>query len=147
MPRRVEQIAADFDALTPRDFDVTSPSANGWERLHVLCEELEAIGDIEQCAPVLFRTMERLDGQDLGSPGPLVHTLESWRGGYEPFLGESMRRKPTALSVWMVNRLLNSDPADTELWLSLLRSVSDHPAATEVTKMLARDFLSHQAGT
>ena len=61
--------------------------------------------------------MERLDGVELGTPGPLVHTLETLRGGYEMLLAESVRRKPTLLSVWMVNRILNVNPPDAESWL------------------------------
>jgi hypothetical protein len=66
----------------------------------------------------MFRTMERLDGVELGTPGPLVHTLETWRGGYEKLLAESARRKPTSLSVWMVNRILNVRPPDSDSWLA-----------------------------
>src|ERR1700722_19323310 len=107
MTRSVAEIAADFDSLTARDFDYAVVGAGGWQRLDELCDEMRAVNDPAACAPQLFRTMERLDGVDLGTPGPLVHTLESWPGRYEKLLAESVRRKPTPLSVWMVNRILN----------------------------------------
>lgn len=88
--------------------------------------------------------MERLDGVDLGTPGPLVHTLEAWRGSYEPLLAESVRRKPTLLSVWMVNRILNREPPDAESWVILLRSVAEHSAASAVTKAQAEHFIKYQ---
>ena len=90
--------------------------------------------------------MERLDGVDLGTPGPLVHTLEAWRGSYEPLLAESVRRKPTPLSVWMVNRILNAQPPDAESWLALLWSVADLPAASAATKAQAEQFIKYQNG-
>jgi hypothetical protein len=146
MARHVAEIAADFDALTPHDFDYANAGARGWERLDELCDEIRAVNDATTCAPVIFRTMERLDGLELGAPGPLVHTLETWRGGYEKLLAESIRRKPTPLSVWMVNRILNVGPPDAESWLALLRGVAGNPAASDETKAQAKGFIEYQTG-
>jgi hypothetical protein len=146
MPRGFDEIAADFDALTAHDFDYASAAPDGRERLDRLCDEVRAVNDVALHAPVLFRTMERLDGVDLGTPGPLVHTLESWPGGYERFLVESIHRKPSPLAVWMINRILNTKPADARGWLDLLRSVGDHSNASSETKESARHFMAHQAG-
>ena len=127
MPRTFIKIARDFDALAERDFDYANASARGWERLAEVCDEMLAVNDPAICAPVMFRTMERLDGVELGTPGPLVHTLETWRGSYEKFLKESVRRKPTPLSVWMINRILNARPPYARSWVALLRSVANNP--------------------
>ena len=145
MSRTIEAIAADFDTLNDGDFDPASTIANGWQRLETLCDELRVIDDPAKCAPVLFRAIERLDNEELGNPGPLVHTLESWRGRYEATLVESVRRKPVRLSVWMVNRVLNVDPTNTALWLDLLLSVAANPLATSVAKIHAAIFIEHQA--
>jgi hypothetical protein len=144
--RGLKDIAEDLDLLVARDFDLGNTSAAGWERLQRLCDELLAINDVASCAPVMFKIMERLDGSDLGNPGPLVHTLEEWRGTYESFLAESIRRKPTPLSVWMVNRILNSKPSDATNWLVLLQQVLDHPGAASKAKQQAAHFLKYQAG-
>ncbi len=142
MPRAIDEIAADFDALTERDFEYTSIGPAGWDRLDRLCDEMRVLNAPDLAAPVLFRTMERLDGvDDLGSPGPLVHTLETWPGRYERFLRESIRRKPTLLTVWMVNRILNTQLANADEWLELLRSVSGHLLASANTKASALMFL------
>jgi hypothetical protein len=142
MSRRIDEISTDFDSLTPSDFDV---GAVGIERLDKLCDEVSETQLPADCASILFRTMERLDGADLGSPGPLVHTLEGWRGAYEEILAESVRRKPTPLSVWMVNRILNSKPPDRDAWIALLRGIAEHPLASEESKAQAEQFLRHQA--
>jgi hypothetical protein len=146
MPRQVAEITAEFDALTARDFDYANTGAKGWERLDELCDEMRAVNDPAKCAPVMFRTMERLDGVELGTPRPLVHTLETWCGGYEKLLAESVRRKPTPLSAWMVNRILNVRPPDADSWLALLRSVAGNPAASDETKAQAKGFIEYQAG-
>jgi hypothetical protein len=146
MPRHLAEIAADFDALAARDFDYANPGARGLERLDELCDEMRVINDPAICAPVMFRTMERLDGIDLGTPGSLVHTLERWRGDYEEFLTQSVRRKPTPLSVWMVNRILNSKPPNAASWMALLRNVASNPAASDETKAEAKRFIEYQTG-
>jgi hypothetical protein len=144
MSRTIAEIAADFDALCVSDFDVANPDARGIERLHKLCAEMRGINDPAECAPVMFRTMERLDGLGLGAPGSLAYTLETWRGRYEAWLAESVRRKPTDLSVWMVDRILNARPPDADSWLALLRSVADNPASSAGTKEDAEEFLKYQ---
>ena len=144
MSRSVADIAVDFDALTARDFDDAVAGARGWEQLDELCDELKAVNDPAVCAPVMFRTMERLDGVELGTPGPLVHALETWRGRYEKLLADSVQRKPTPLSVWMVNRILNVRPPDADAWMDLLRSVADNAAASDETKAQAEGFIQYQ---
>lgn len=146
MPRPFAEIVADFDVLTARDFDYAVAGARGWERLDELCDELRAVNDPAACAPVMFRFMERLDGVELGTPGPLVHTLETWPGRYEKLLAESVGRKPTPLSVWMVNRILNVTPPDTKSWMALLQSVADNAAASEETRAQAQGFIDYQSG-
>jgi hypothetical protein len=147
MRRSIAEIAAEFDALTVADFDFNNRTANGTERLAELCNEMSDINQPLKCAPILFRTMERLDGADLGSPGPLAHTLEKWGGAYETFLAESVRRKPTPLSVWMINRILNAKRPNSDDWMALLRSVLENQAASEETKTEAQGFVEFQNGT
>jgi len=144
MPRSIAEIAADFDALTARDFEYAYPSARGWERLGELCDEMLIVNDPAACGPVIFRTMERLDGVQIGTPGSLVHTLESWPGHYEKLLAQSVRRKPTPTSVWMINRILNANPPDAASWMALLQSVSDNLAASAATKAEAERFIKFQ---
>jgi hypothetical protein len=146
MPRHFAEIVADFDALTARDFDYRNADARGLEWLDALCDEMREINDPATCGPVMFRTMERLDGADLGTPGAIVHTLETWCGGYEELLAQSVRRKPTSLSVWMVNRILNASPPDAESWMTLLQSIASNPAASEETKAEAKQLIEYQTG-
>jgi hypothetical protein len=143
--RTLEQIKFDFEALSFSDFDHADMQATGAERLDNLCKEIEVFVNVEVAISLLFQTMERLDGCDLGSPGPLVHTIEAMPN-YEHFLKESLSRKPTQLSVWMVNRVINSAPRDKHIWLDLLRGTLPHPAASVETKDEAREFLGYQKG-
>jgi hypothetical protein len=144
--RTAAAIIRDFDSFAVGDFDEDDPAADGWERLAGLCDEASTIGG-PACMPAMFDLMERFDRADLGSPGPLVHTIEGWPGQYEDLLADSIRRKPAPLTVWMVNRILNTQPDDAEVWLDLLRGVGDHPAASAQVKADAAGFLRYQART
>lgn len=56
----------------------------------------------------LLRFMEDHEAIDFGAPGPLVHFLETFFGkGYEEHLLESVQRKPTPMTVWMLHRVIN----------------------------------------
>ncbi|CAN5486277.1 hypothetical protein BH11PLA2_BH11PLA2_34270 [soil metagenome] len=146
MSRSTQVIAEDFNALTVADFDYTNPNARGLERLNVLCDEISAINDVSASVPLLLSTIERLEYADLGTPGALVHTLEQWPGFYENALAESLNRKPTPLTVWMVNRILNVEPPDKEMWLSLLQALVNNPATSEEARIATEFFLKHQSG-
>ncbi|MEU1688895.1 hypothetical protein [Micromonospora sp. NPDC005707] len=144
MSRSLTGIAAELEALALLDFDPMNINADGAGRLQEICAELVERDDPERWAPLLYSLMERLDAADMGSPGPIVHLLEAW-GGHPPLLAESLRRKPTPMTVWMANRLLNTGPSDAPEWLELLRRAVWHSAASPEAQADARDFLEHQA--
>ncbi|MGK5742107.1 hypothetical protein [Micromonospora sp. URMC 103] len=144
MSRSLTGIAAELEALTLLDFDPMNINADGAGRLQAICAELIERDDPERWAPLLYSLMERLDAADMGSPGPIVHALEAW-SGYPPLLAESLRRKPTPLTVWMANRRLNTGSSDAPEWFELLRLAAGHSAASPEAQADARDFLEHQA--
>lgn len=143
MSREIESIIADFRDITAKAVE----SGEGIDQIYTLCQEVEDLEDPPQAFPAFFELMERLPNSDLGSPGELVHTMEQHIGSYEDLLEDSMRRLPTYLTVWMVNRILNVPSADRDRWLPLLRSVETHPTATEGIKSEARMFLERQDTT
>ena len=135
-----EEVVAGLRALKAEDFADYVP-----ERLDELTDAVMELPEPERAIPELFALMERLPDADLGSPGPLVHTLE--RMDYTAELVASLHRRPTALSVWMVNRILNSSlsPERRQFFLDLLASVAVHPAADELARDEAEHFIHHQS--
>lgn len=73
-----------------------------------LTDEWNAAGvGVESVEPIL-RFMEDHPDLDYGMPGPLVHFVERFhRKGYESKLVDSVERKPTSHTLWMLNRLIN----------------------------------------
>jgi hypothetical protein len=143
MPRTCEQILADFASLQASDFDNEAASV---DRLYGLTGELMALPQPERAIRSLFDVMERMPESDLGSPGPLVHTLEQMCGHYESELVESIKRRPTPLAVWMVNRILNGTRSreQRQLYMDLLRFAAEHPTAPESARRQAYGFIEHQ---
>lgn len=143
MSRPFDEILADFAALKPSDFD---NEAEGVDKLYGLTDELMALPQPERAIPALFDVIERMPEVEMGTPGPLVHTLEQMRGRYEKELVESIKRQPAYLSVWMVNRILNAtrDQEQRQCYMDLLRFAAENPTASGYTKDRARDFIKHQ---
>jgi hypothetical protein len=140
-----EQVISGLKLLEAPDFDLDNVEARGAERLYELTDALMALPSPERAIPELFGVMERLPESDLGSPGPLVHTLEKL-SDYEDNLVKSVHRRPTVLSVWMVNRILNSVlPLESrQSYLTLLEETAMHPDATNGVRNDARRFLEYQ---
>jgi len=145
MPSNFDQILEALAALKAEDFDCHTPGFDGKERLHALTEQLMTLPQPERGLRALFDVMERMPSADLGSPGPLVHTLERMLG-YERELVESVKRRPTFLSLWMVNRILNAtrDLEQRQVYLDLLRFAVEHPATTATARLDAQRFLRKQ---
>jgi hypothetical protein len=142
-----EEIVAGFRALEASDFDLMNVNAQGRERLYELTDAVMTLPSPEETITELFAVMERLPESDLGSPGPLVHTLEKF-SGYQAELVKSIRRRPTVLAVWMVNRILNTDLASDvrDDLMGLLREAEVHPEARGEVRQQARHFINLQIG-
>lgn len=93
--------------------------------------------------PILLFLEEHPD-VDVGTPGPLVHFVEKFYGDkYEAKLLESLHRKPTAHTVWMLNRIIN-DVKDSGQRLAYIKAMSeakDHPLADSVAREQASHYL------
>ena len=97
----------------------------------------------EAVDPVM-RFMESHPHIEYGMPGELVHFVERFYGhGYETVLIESVKRRPTPTTVWMLNRVLNGtkEPKARRTLVSLLQSVPNHPLADDRSIQLADQFL------
>jgi hypothetical protein len=153
MTRSLDQIAGDFDVLSAGDFNPNNTGANGIQRLYSLTDELLALNMPRESAELLLRFIERsssfegIDPRfDLGTPGPLVHTLERLQD-YREHLESSIKRQPTPLTVLMINRILN-DVKDQELrdtWLRLMRDCQSHPMSSSRTREEVDAFLIYQS--
>ena len=122
------------------------------ERLRVLLPELVAVSAASEATRTILKLIERLSDTpdlgecELGTPGPMVHELEGL-AAYEPQLIESVARFPTPLTIWMVNRLMNTLDKNDERWarlLDLLKQSAVAKRAAPGAREEADDFVLYQ---
>ena len=120
---------------TVEDFALHSAElTDGW---------VSAGAGVETVEPVL-RFMEEHPSIEYGMPGSLVHFVERFYGkGYEDKLVESIRRKPTSSTVWMLNRVINGTKvADAkQLLVATLEQAMVNPLADQNTVQRVSRFL------
>lgn len=142
MPLTPDEMIAALDRFEPE------PGDDNPLRLYSITEGFNELSNRKRVVPAMFALMERFPDAHLGTPGPLVHSIESlgfeW---YEPLLIDSVRRQPVELNVWMVNRILNTnlEPDHRRRLLDLMRSVPEHLKVPARVAELTRHLLQHQA--
>ena len=102
---------------------------------------------VESVEPVL-RFMEKHPTLEFGMPGALVHFVERFYGkGYEQKLVESVRRKPTSSSVWMLHRVINGtmDAEERRHLIEILEEARVNPLADQMALALINRFLDRLA--
>ena len=126
-------------------FVATGDEYEDIEELDRLTDGLSKVPNAPAALPALFGVLERHPDFFLGAPGPVVHTIEAI-GGHAQELGNSIERTPVDLTVWMVNRLLNSalDVDARKSWIETLRAVADNPEVAEPVRNSAKQFLRFQ---
>jgi len=117
-------------------------------RLYELLHGIDLLPGRESAVEPLFQLLERNADSELGNPGPVVHALEAIPG-YEPKLIASLHRHPTYYTVWMVNRILNTELSahDRAAWLGELRAAASHALADASVVESVEHFLTHQAAS
>ena len=96
----------------------------------------------------ILHFMEENPKIDYGMPGPLVHFMEKkYKKGYEKLLLESIKRKPTEHTVWMLNRILNDvNLEDRNVYMDVLKAIVKDSKYDEELRSLAKEFLEYQEG-
>ena len=106
---------------------------------------IDCLPEPRQAVPLLFDWFEAHAGQDVGSPGAFVHFIEE-KLDFFPLLLASLARKPTGITVWMVNRIANAATNAPEIqpWIDVLQAAIAHPLADEECRDDAQHFLQRQ---
>lgn len=102
--------------------------------------EKENLG-ISVVEPLLL-FMERHPLSDFGMPGAIVHYVEQfYKKGYEDLLVDSVIRRPTLHTVWMINRIKNAGE-NSDKYEKILNDILEKQDVEEAVKNSVRDFLS-----
>ena len=111
-----------------------------------ITEELRVNADGSNAIPSVIELIERYPNVDFGSPGPLVHWLESYPEKYEAPLYDSIKRGPAPLTTWMLNRIINAERDKLHLitLLNLLVEIAEKEGVNQSAKDMAIRFLAYQ---
>jgi len=118
------EIAGQLENITSAE-DFATPSSelvDHWNSINVGSEAIEPI--------LLF--MEQHPSIEFGTPGALVHFVEKfYRNGYEVKLLESISRRPTQHTAWMLNRMINGTkvPAEKQRLVAVMANAKLNPLA------------------
>lgn len=106
-------------------------------------DELQTCENAADAVEPLLRLMEENGSVDFGTPGPLVHFVEEfYKRGYEEKLLESVGRRPTAHTIWMLNRLINgANGSAKKHYLKTLKTVVTRPDVDASVRKVAEEFL------
>jgi hypothetical protein len=100
------------------------------DRSSDLVAQWRTAGEGLEAVDAILRFLAEHPQLDVGSPGALVHFVERFYGhGYEAKLVESLRRRPTAHTAWMLNRVVNGSnvPAERQRFIEVMRQARVHP--------------------
>ena len=85
----------------------------------------------------MLAVFERHPDADLGSPGPLVHCIETVpMESFIPDLAESLNRAPSLMTLWMADRCLRSNPTSDQATVlcSAIRTIPEYDGASSELK-------------
>lgn len=101
--------------------------------------EAEGVG-IEAVTPLL-QLMERHPLDDFGMPGAIVHFVERfYKNGYEELLIESVKRRPTMHTVWMLNRVMNGSENKND-YFEIMKEITERSDIEETIRNSASEFM------
>lgn len=85
---------------------------------------------------------DKMDGQEsFGMPGAILHFVERfYKNGYEKLLVESIERRPTLHTVWMLNRIINGSDNNAE-YINLMNSILERKDVENEIKNSVKEFL------
>jgi len=137
----LQQFILNLEQLRPADDDTELAF-----QLHELTASIESCNGALEVVPHIFAFFERYPNAEHGTPGALVHFIETLYPAYVELLVSSVERKPTPHTLWMVNRILNAkiEPALRNELLNLLEKSALHPLADNSARQEAANFAKGQ---
>jgi hypothetical protein len=122
-------------------------SAEGDEVLadiYAVVEKLRILEQPRQAIPIIFLWAEE-NQPYLIDHDPFLLFIEE-QIDFLPALEESINRKPTALTIWIVHRLANgeTDHSKVNHWIAVLEKILRHPQTDEICREDAESFISYQ---
>lgn len=88
------------------NLQLTEDESTNYESIYQIIDKIDIKNEGRNYLPIFFDFLEKNYNYDIGSPGPMVHIIEEI-GGYEKYLFESIKKRPTKSTIMLLNRLFN----------------------------------------
>jgi hypothetical protein len=102
-----------------------------------ITDELERKENTFEVVEPILKIFEANPYVNFGSPGPIVHFVERfYKNGYEEKLLDSLNRRPTDQTLWMLNRVINgADHEKKQYYLTIVDNlISKFSADKEIVE-------------
>lgn len=112
----------------------------------VIYDSISAItnaGYKSEAVEPLLQLLERHPIAYFGDPGAIVDFIEQFNGEYENSLAVSVKRNPTATTVWMLNRCINAGE-HTEEFMGILKEIAARTDVDKDIKERAQEYVDFQ---
>ena len=114
------------------------------EQINTLVDQLRENRDGQLACDALINLLERHPSIEFGTPGEPIHTIECYPGQYEELLNKSLDRRPTYMTIWMLNRIINASPDNKADLIAKMKEYTFHPLADNEAKTAAKEFYDFQ---
>ena len=108
-----------------------------------IMSKLEAEGAGFEIIERLLGIMERHPLDDFGMPGAIVNFIEKFDPEYIPLLTGSIKRCPSAHTVFMLNRCINGSENKDE-YIKILEAVAEDESIDDYIRESAQEFVDFQ---
>lgn len=113
----------------------------------IMCDSINAItnaGYKSEAVEPLLQLFERHPTTYFGNPGAIVDFIERFGGEYENSLAASVKRIPTSITVWMLNRCINVGK-HTDEFIDILKEIAGRTDVDKDIKESVQEFVDFQA--
>jgi len=106
-----------------------------------LLDEVKELNNSVDFLEPLFKLIERSPDIDFGGPGPFGSFLEKFREEYREKLIESLKRKPTRYTIFLLCRICNAknDPNRAE-YIKLLKTFANSDFLDDYWKQVISEY-------
>ena len=136
-------LASAHNALS--SFTPTGDESTDVARLYEITDAINVDKIAAECVTEILAVFERHPDADLGSPGPLVHCIETVpMESFVPKIAKSLKRAPSLMTLWMADRCLRSNPTTDQaaVLVAAIKTIANFDGASSDLKSEATLTLS-----
>lgn len=135
--------------LEEKGKDWWSDESEFWVLQYDIVDKMKAEKIEKESVEPILQLMEKYPLVEFGTPGALTHFIESFAKEdfewYENLIVQSVKRKPTVHTVWLLNRVINVSTEEVkEEYIQIMKDVYNNENIHKEIKAVSKNFLENQ---